>query len=248
MEGMSGPQDSGAWRFRRLALAAALIVCGLRRRPAQPGAGSQFAWSSRDRAGRRQPRHGAPASGTAPAGCTGRRRRAWTLWTSQRLFCGAVQPAAASPRRRRAQTRTAPRATSPWPSACSSAVAGLATFPLARRRGTDLDPDGAGRHRAGRVEPVRRQRHCCSRGSSTTRTAAAPSASSCRSSTWSSRPSRPCCSSAARPPTGPRSGWPPSVSSATPAPTSSYAVRFSTGRLHTPSARSPTSAGSPDTR
>ena len=47
-------------------------------------------------------------------------------------------------------------------------------------------PDGPGRHRARRVEPVRGQRRCCFRGSSIDRTARGPSASPSRCWTSSS--------------------------------------------------------------
>ena len=79
------------------------------------------------------------------------------------------------------------------------AVAGVATFPLARRRDHRYHPDDARRHRAGRFDPVRRQRYASSRSSWTTLTAAAPSASWCRSSTSSSPPWPRCSFSAASP-------------------------------------------------
>ena len=205
MEGMSDPQDSGAWRFRRLVLAAALLVCGfavvlLSRSPTSVRL--VVSWS---RAGRWMPRHARGVLAPRPAGAPAAVAGPGPGGRSPASVLGSVQPAArhlsgVGPepepdaerhrRRRRADHRR---------------HRGLATFPLAPATRHRHRPDGAGRHRARRFEPVRGQRPAVSADPRRPGPQQLPSASSSRSSTWSSRPSRPCCSSAARPPTGPRS-------------------------------------------
>ena len=136
MEGMSGPQDSGAWRFRRLALAAALVVCGFAAVLLSPAPESvRLVVSGIGMVG---------GSLAMSAGflyrarrCVGRRRRAWTLWTFAAL-CSALSnlllvTAAASN-----QTEMPTSSNLAVALALIIAVAGLATFPVARRRGTDI--------------------------------------------------------------------------------------------------------------
>ena len=114
MEGLSGPQEAGAWRFRRLALVAALIVfsspssCSALPPHTQTG-------GHRDRTRRRQPWPWRPASGTrarlsarpTPAGLD--------LFGITGTVRGAVQLAADHLGGRRARNPNRPRATSPSP-------------------------------------------------------------------------------------------------------------------------------------
>jgi PAS domain S-box-containing protein len=136
MEGMSDPQDAGAWRFRRLALAAALLVCcfaaillssaPISVRIVTSGVGmvgGSLAMSAGFLVRARR--------------CVGRRRRAWTLWTfaalSSALSNLLLITAAASSRDQVPTSSNLAVAV-----ALIIAVAGLATFPVARRRTTDI--------------------------------------------------------------------------------------------------------------
>jgi PAS domain S-box-containing protein len=137
MEGLSGPQEAGAWRFRRYALAAALIaslfaIVLVSSAPAEVKlvvtgiglVGGSLAMATGFRMRARL--------------STGRRRRAWTLFAVAATL-GAVSnfllitSAAASPDD---PNRTPSDAVLLL--ALIAAAAGIATFPLARRRTTDL--------------------------------------------------------------------------------------------------------------
>ena len=160
MQGLSGPQEAGAWRFRRLAIAAALIVllfAVVLLSPASPtdqagsSPGSDW-WAARLAHGgrlldaRRPDRRATARAGVDPV-------------HHHRPARGGVQLSAdqlqlASPNPNRTPSDIASDLGPRW-----SAIVGLAIFPLARRRTTDLGPDGPGRHRARRLGPLRRQRH-----------------------------------------------------------------------------------------
>jgi PAS domain S-box-containing protein len=136
MEGLSGPQETGAWRFRRYALAAALIA-------------SLFAavLVSSAPAEVKLVVTGIGLVGGTLAMATGfrmraqlstsRRRRAWTLFAIAASL-GAVSnfllitSAAASPDPNRTPSDAVLLL------ALIAAVVGLATFPSARRRATDI--------------------------------------------------------------------------------------------------------------
>ena len=229
MEGLSGPQVAGTWRFRRLAVAAALLVAPLRRPPAQPGpapvklaatgigmVGGALAMAAgfRIRANRRR------GPGTIPR--HDRRQRAWNLFALAGALAAVsnvllISSAAAGPAGRpRAEHRVLGLA-------LLAGAAGVAMLPAGPAPGDRPGPDGAGRGRPRRLGPVRAQRHrlprLLTRGGRRPRSSAFSLARR-RSPTSSSAPSPPCCSSARRRRTGRRSGWPPPASSATPCPTS----------------------------
>ena len=66
MEGLSGPQEAGAWRFRRFALAAALIVALFAAVLLSPVPPAAKLVGHRDRAGRRRPGDGGRLLGGSP--------------------------------------------------------------------------------------------------------------------------------------------------------------------------------------
>jgi PAS domain S-box-containing protein len=137
MEGLSGPQEAGAWRFRRFALAAALVVAlfaAVLISPVAPAAklvvtgiglvGGSLAMATGFRRLARL--------------STGRRRRAWILFTVAASLSAVsnfllITSAAANPQE---PNRT--------PSdivlllAYLAGVAGVVVFPQAKRRATDL--------------------------------------------------------------------------------------------------------------
>ena len=135
MEGLSGPQEAGAWRFRRFALAAALIVAlfaAVLLSPVAPAAklvvtgiglvGGSLAMAAGFRRLARL--------------STGRRRRAWTLFTIASTLSAVSNllliTSAASPEPNRTPSDIALFL------ALLAGVAGVAVFPQARRRATDL--------------------------------------------------------------------------------------------------------------
>jgi hypothetical protein len=136
MEGLSGPQETGAWRFRRYALAAALIASLFAIVLVSPApAGVKLVVTGIGLVG------GCLAMATGfrmrARLSTNRRRRAWTLFAVAAVL-GAVSnfllvtSAAASPDPNRTPSDVALLL------ALIVAVAGIATFPVARRRATDL--------------------------------------------------------------------------------------------------------------
>ena len=136
MEGLSGPQEAGAWRFRRNAIAAALIASLFAIVLVSPApAGVKLVVTGVGLVG------GSLAMATGfrmrARLSTGRRRRAWTLFAVAAAL-GAVSnfllitSAAASPNPNRTPSDVALLL------ALIAAVVGIATFPMARRRATDL--------------------------------------------------------------------------------------------------------------
>jgi PAS domain S-box-containing protein len=136
MGGLSGPQEAGAWRFRRFAFASALIVAlfgAVLVTPAPPGVklavtgvglvGGSLAMAAGFRMRARL--------------STGRRRRAWLLFMTTGLLSAVsnlllVTSYAASPNPNRTVSDVI------LYMALLIGVAALVTFPLARRRATDL--------------------------------------------------------------------------------------------------------------
>ena len=157
MQGLSGPQEAGAWRFRRLAIAAALIVLLFAVVYAQPCVPT-------DQAGRHSGLGlvgGSLAMAAAfwrRAGLTdGRRRRAWILFTITGLLAAVSNFLLIS------------SAASPDPNRTPSDIAseldprggdrGTGHLPVGPPTDDRPGPNGPGRHRARRLGPVRRQRH-----------------------------------------------------------------------------------------
>ena len=136
MEGLSSPQEAGAWRFRHFAFAAALIVAlfaAVLLSPVPPIAklvvtgvglvGGSLAMAAGFRMRARL--------------SEGRRHRAWLLFAITGVLAAVsnfllITSAAASPNPNRTPSDIA------LSLAFLSGVAGLAMFPLARRRATDL--------------------------------------------------------------------------------------------------------------
>ncbi len=136
MQGQSGPQEAGAWRFRRLVVTAALVVAvfAVLLSSPMPGPARQLISGT-----------GLVAGGLAMAASfhyrhrnsTGRRRHAWTLFAIAALLAAGSN-----------MLLLVSALTSPNPSRAPSdvilmlalliGVAGLASFPLARRRATDI--------------------------------------------------------------------------------------------------------------
>jgi PAS domain S-box-containing protein len=135
MEGLSGPQEAGAWRFRHFAFAAALIVvlfAAILLSSAPPSVklvvtgiglvGGSLAMAAGFRMRARM--------------TEGRRRRAWLLFAITGLLAAVsnflliTSAASANPNRTPSDVALS--------LAFLVAVAGLAMFPLARRRTTDL--------------------------------------------------------------------------------------------------------------
>ena len=136
MQGLSGPQEAGAWRFRRFGLLAALVVgvfAAILVGPAPPlvklvvtGIGLVGGSLAMADGFRRRAR-----------ASTGRRRRAWTLVAVAASLAAVsnlllVTSAAASQSPNRTPSDIA------LSLALVAGVAGVATFPLAKRRATDL--------------------------------------------------------------------------------------------------------------
>jgi PAS domain S-box-containing protein len=136
MEGLSGPQEAGAWRFRQFAFAAALIIglfAAVLLSPAPAAVrlvvsgigliGGSLAMAAGFRRLARL--------------STGRRRRAWTLLAVAASLAAVsnlllITSAAANPHPNRTPSDAA------LVLALLAGAAGLATFPLAKRRGMDL--------------------------------------------------------------------------------------------------------------
>ena len=124
-------------------------------------------------------------------------------------------------------TRAAPRATSSLLLCLLVGIAGIVIFPLARRRGTDLTRmvlDGIVHRRVGAVH---RQRDRVPADPRAQCGEAAPSACSCRSPMWSSRPWRPADAPRRAAGSAGARRWRPPASPATRSPTSAYAVLVS---------------------
>jgi PAS domain S-box-containing protein len=136
MEGLSGPQEAGAWRFRQFAFAAALIVglfAAVLLSPAPAAVTLVFTGI------------GLVGGSLAMAAgfrrlarlSTGRRRRAWTLVAVAASLAAVsnlllITSAAASPHPNRTPSDAA------LVLALVAGAAGLANFPLAKRRPADL--------------------------------------------------------------------------------------------------------------
>ena len=248
MEGLSGPQEAGAWRFRRLALAAALLVAlfaAVLLSSVPPGGQAR---GHRDRHGRRQPGNGGRLS-EARRGLSslGRRRAGLDPVRPRRHPRGAVQPAAGHLVRRRARAHRTP-ATSCCSSPCSPAAAGVVDLPAGPAAG-DRSRAGwcwTGSSWAGRScsSPA----SSCSRGSSTKRWRQRVRPARSRRRRGHRDRGHPAVPARRRRRTGLRSGWLRSGSSATPVSDFAYARAAPSGPPRTTSARSPTSAGSSATR
>lgn len=141
MQGLSGPQEAGAWRFRRLALAAVLLVTLFAILLASPapsslrlvvtgigmvGGALAMAASFRLRATQAGPDRGRPAAE--------RRKRAWNLFA----IAGCLAAVSNIFLITSAATGTRTPSDVALLLALVAAGAGLATVPLARRRATDL--------------------------------------------------------------------------------------------------------------
>jgi PAS domain S-box-containing protein len=136
MEGLSGPQEAGAWRFRHFAFAAALVAglfAAVLLSPAPPAVRLIVTGI------------GLVGGGVAVAAgfrrlarlSAGRRRRAWTLLAIAASFAALsnfllITSAASSPHPNRTPSDAA------LVLALVAGAAGLANFPLARRRAADM--------------------------------------------------------------------------------------------------------------
>ena len=134
MQGLSGPQDAGAWRFRRLVVTAALVVAVfavllLSPLPRSGQAVDQRAWAGGRRSGDGGQLPLPPPAERRPAAPTPGR---CSLIAA--LLGGLLQSDPAGLRRSDRRTRTAPPSDLILLLCLLVGVAGLADFPLARRR------------------------------------------------------------------------------------------------------------------
>ena len=137
MEGMSDPQDSGAWRFRRLALVRCPHRLRSSLRSSSAGRLTAFAWSSLESGwsvaaspwapGSCYGPAGAPGAGGGPGRCS---RSPVVLAAVSNLLL--ITSAASGPNPNRTPSDIA------LSLGLLVGVAGIATFPLAKRRPTDL--------------------------------------------------------------------------------------------------------------